>query len=243
MMDISIIIPVLNEVENISPLSREITDIFAHTSWEWECIWIDDGSKDGTPLQLENLFLSDGRHRYLVFEKHAGQSAALLAGFQAARGHIICTLDGDGQNDPANLPSFIEILQSHDAEMIAGYRVNRRDNWIRKVSSAVGNAFQNYLTGKTVKDVGCATRVMKKSSLMTIPFFSGMHRFIPNLFLMKGYRIIEAPAHHRPRLRGYSKYGICNRLGVGLVDCFGVMWLKRRTLSYKVIHSSETTNS
>lgn len=232
MPDITIIIPVLNEEENILPLALELTQTFSEMSWE--CIWVDDGSCDSTSANLEQLVRSDERHHALVLEAHAGKSAALHAGCLAAQGTIICMLDGDGQNDPADLSLFIEILQAEKVDLVAGYRLNRQDNWVKRFSSFVGNRFRNAITGHTVRDTGCATRVMKKSSLMTLPFFSGMHRFIPTLFAMNGYRIIEAPANHRPRLRGCSKYGIGNRLGTGLIDCFGVLWLSKKTLTYRI---------
>ena len=243
MVDISVIIPVLNEGDNILPLALELAEAFAANHWKWECIWVDDGSTDHTPLQIEHLSRSDRRHRYLIFAMNVGMSAAYRAGFEAARGKTICTLDGDGQNDPADLPLFITILQSNDADMVAGYREIRQDKWVKRFSSVVGNAFLSYITGQTLKDTGCATRVMKKSSLMMLPFFSGMHRFFPTLFMMMGYRIIEAPARHRPRLRGCSKYGIWNRLGLWLPDCFGVLWLIKRVLKYKVAKSSEKPDS
>lgn len=239
MTDISVIIPVLNEEENILPLALELTDVFEDKSWKWECVWVDDGSTDRTTDRLEHIANADRRHRYLILEKHSGLSAALRAGFQAARGTIICTLDGDGQNDPADLPVLIEILEYNHADLIAGYRVNRQDTWLKKLSSRIGNTFRSFTTGYTIRDTGCATRVMRKSSLMTVPSFSGMHRFFPTLFVMMGHRISEAPVHHRPRLKGRSKYGIWNRFGAGLFDCFGVLWLKKRTLTYKVVRSSD----
>jgi len=239
MTDISVIIPVLNEEENILPLALELTDVFEDKSWKWECVWVDDGSTDRTTDRLEHIANADRRHRYLILEKHSGQSAALRAGFQAARGTIICTLDGDGQNDPADLPVLIEILEYNHADLIAGYRVNRQDPWLKKLSSRIGNTFRSFTTGYTIRDTGCATRVMRKFSLMKVPSFSGMHRFFPTLFVMMGHRIIEAPVHHRPRLKGRSKYGIWNRFGAGLFDCFGVLWLKKRTLTYKVVRSSD----
>ena len=239
MTDLSIIIPVLNEEENILPLALEVTDVFKDRSWKWECIWVDDGSTDRTADRLEHITKADRRHRYLILERHSGKSAAMQAGFQAARGTSICTLDGDGQNDPADLPELIELLENTNADLIAGYRVNRQDTWLKKLSSRIGNTFRSFTTGYTVRDTGCATRAMRKSSLMTLPSFSGMHRFLPTLFVMMGYHIIEAPVHHRARLKGRSKYGMWNRFGAGLFDCFGVLWLKRRTLNYRVARSSD----
>jgi dolichol-phosphate mannosyltransferase len=242
MIDVSMIIPVKNEEDNILPLAREVLAAFTGKPYQWECIWIDDGSTDRTLQRLEDLRRTDDRHRFFVFEKNAGKSAADRAGFRAARGDIICTIDGDGQNDPADLPAFIDLLKASEADMVAGYRAVRRDNWVRKFSSLTGNWFRSLLTGYTVRDTGCGTRAMKKSALLTLPYFSGMHRFLPTLFVIMGYRVVEAAANHRPRLTGEAKYGIWNRLGPGFVDCLGVYWLRKRALKYKVVKRSDQSD-
>jgi len=243
MPDISVVIPVLDEAENILPLAAELAQTFSGTSWTWECLWVDDGSRDRTGAVLERLTRTDGRHRALVLAAHAGQSVALVAGFTAAHGAIVCTLDGDGQNDPADLPRFVEILQSQNADLVAGFRENRRDDWLKRLTSFVGNSYRNAVTGHRVRDTGCSTRAMKQSALMTIPFFSGMHRFFPTLFQMRGYRVIVVPANHRPRLKGRTKYGIRNRLGAGLLDCFGVLWLSKRTPKYSVVQRAAVVDA
>lgn len=239
MIDVSIVIPVKNEEDNVLTLAKEVEAAFAGKPYAWECVWIDDGSTDRTLLQLEELHRTDDRHHYLVFEKNGGKSEADWAGFRAARGEIVCTLDGDGQNDPADLPGFIEFLKTSEADMVAGYRAIRRDNWVRKISSRMGNWFRNTLTGYTVRDTGCGTRAMKKYALFTLPCFSGMHRFLPTLFVIMGYRVAEAAANHRPRLAGEAKYGVWNRMGSGFMDCLGVYWLRKRALNYKVVKSSD----
>ncbi len=239
MIDVSMVVPVKNEEESLLPLAREIEAAFSGKSYQWECIWIDDGSEDGTFERIASLCRSDPRHRYLSFARNSGKSAAYWAGFLAARGEIVCTLDGDGQNDPADLPAFLELLKSSGADLVAGYRGTRRDNWLRKVSSRIGNGFRNLLTGKTVRDTGCGTRVMRKSALLTLPVFSGMHRFLPTLFVIMGYHVVEAAANHRPRLTGIAKYGVWNRLVSGFVDCLGVWWLRRRALRYTIAKSSD----
>jgi glycosyltransferase involved in cell wall biosynthesis len=199
-IDASIIIPVKNEEDNILPLAQEVSEAFSGKPYQWECIWIDDGSTDRTRQRLEDLRRMDGRHRYLAFAKNAGQSTALWAGFGVARGPVICTIDGDGQNDPADLPHFIALLQHSKADMIAGYRAVRRDKWVRKFSSKIGNRFRTFVTGFSVRDTGCSTKVMRKSALISLPPFRGMHRFLPTLFVIMGYRVEEAAANHRPRL-------------------------------------------
>ena len=186
MADISIIIPVLNEEDSILPLARELAAAFSGRAWDWECIWVDDGSTDQSRARLAEMSRRDPRHRHLILAKHAGQAAALWAGFSAAGGGIICTLDGDGQNDPADLPLFIDALRSQDADLVTGYRASRQDDWVRKSTSFIGNAARNILTGHVVKDSACAARAMRRAALMRLPFFHGMQRFFPTLFALRG---------------------------------------------------------
>lgn len=174
------------------------------------------------------------RHCYISFDKNAGQSAAFIAGFNAARGNIIATIDGDGQNDPSSLPSLIKLLKSKNLDMVNGYRISRKDTLIRKIASRLANFFRNTITGKTVRDVGCSTRVFKKECVEVLPRFKGMHRFLPTFAAMNGFKLSEIPVIHRPRLRGNSNYTINNRLWVGLIDTFGVLWLRKRSFSYKI---------
>ena len=153
-IDLSIVIPLKDESENISPLADELTGVLERHPWPWECVWVDDGSADGSLLILERLVQEDPRHRYLSFEKNAGQSAAFWAGFRAARGATLATIDGDGQNDPAGIPSLMEMVESGECDMANGYRARRQDTLVRKLSSRVANSFRNWVTGKTVRDVG-----------------------------------------------------------------------------------------
>ncbi len=235
---VSIVVPLKDEAENVKHLGEEISSAMDRESYDWECIWVDDGSTDGTLELLEGLAQTDARHRFLSFERNAGQSAALHAGFEKARGRILATIDGDGQNDPKDIPRLVEMIRSGETDMANGYRVIRHDDWIRKVSSKIANAFRNRVTGKTVQDTGCSTRAMKRECVARLPLFSGMHRFLPTLVAMEGWRIAETPANHRPRLRGESKYGVHNRLWVGLVDLFGVLWLRKRKFSYQICRES-----
>jgi len=231
---ISIIIPLKDEARNIEPLAEELTITFNQKPWTWECIWVDDGSTDESLSVLDRLHREDPRHRFLSFHRHAGQSAALWAGFKEARGNLIATLDGDGQNDPSDLPRLIDMIYPGGWDMIQGYRYNRRDTPVRKLASYIANTFRNWVTGKTVRDVGCSTRVFRRECVECLPQYKGMHRFLPTFLTMQGYKIAEVPVNHRPRIHGKTKYNINNRLWIGLVDTLGVLWLKKRYFHYKI---------
>jgi len=238
-IDLSIVIPLKDESENIGPLADELTGIMELHPWSWECVWVDDGSKDGSLLNLERLVQEDPRHRYISFEKNAGQSAAFWAGFRAARGATLATIDGDGQNDPAGIPSLMEMVESGECDMANGYRARREDTLVRKLSSRIANSFRNWVTGKTVRDVGCSTRVFRRECVESLPQFKGMHRFLPTIVAIKGFRLAEAPVNHRPRVYGKTKYSIKNRLWVGLADTFGVLWLRKRAFHFKIKSQSD----
>ncbi|MGA3113824.1 MAG: glycosyltransferase family 2 protein [Syntrophobacteraceae bacterium] len=238
-IDISIVIPVRNEAENIPPLAKELESIMDREFAEWECIWVDDGSSDGSLALLRELARADHRHRYISFERNAGQSAAFWAGFSEARAAIIATIDGDGQNDPADIPMLFRTVESGAADMANGYRARRQDSLKRKISSILGNGFRTWVTGKTVRDAGCATRVFRRECVQSIPRFAGMHRFLPTLAALQGFKLTEAPVNHRPRLRGRSKYSIGNRLWVTMLDLFGIFWLKKRAIHYRIKTKSE----
>ena len=168
------------------------------------------------------------RVRALHFAANAGQTAALDAGFRAARGEVIATLDGDGQNDPADLPRLLAALAG--ADVVNGVRRHRQDGWLRRLSSRVANAFRNWATDEHVSDVGCSLRVMRASFLKRVKLWRGMHRFLPTLLRLEGARVIELPVSHRPRRAGASKYGIGNRLFVALADLLAVRWMIKRRL-------------
>ncbi len=228
MPEVSIIVPVMNEEESIPPLAQEVSQALDSTQWDWECLWIDDASTDRTPEVLRSLAAASPRHRWVRATKNRGQSAALAAGFRLAGGTILGTLDGDGQNNPADFPALLERLAKNDVDMVNGIRAKRQDTWVRKLSSKIGNGFRNGLTHESVSDVGCAIRVFRRECVERIPVFRGMHRFLPTLVRMQGYRITEQPVDHRPRERGTTKYGIGNRLWVGIGDTLAVRWMLRR---------------
>jgi glycosyltransferase involved in cell wall biosynthesis len=239
---LSIIIPVKDEGENIDILGNEINMAMENVTLPWECIWIDDGSTDTTVGELKKLSACDARHRLVILARNFGQSAALSVGFQNATGDILVTLDGDGQNDPADIPRLIEKLQKHGADMVNGVRQKRHDSFIRKISSRIANNFRDWVTGDRVTDVGCSVRVFKRECVKGIPVFKGMHRFLPTLVRMQGYtHIMESLVNHRPRVRGKTKYGIQNRLWVGLADLAAVKWMQSRLVFPEVQSITSTT--
>jgi glycosyltransferase involved in cell wall biosynthesis len=237
--EVSIIVPVLNESESIPTLAEEITRAFDAAAWTWECLWVDDGSEDGSLEALRTLNRNDPRHRFISHDGNYGQSAALLTGLSGTRSRIVATLDGDLQNDPADLPRLIEMLEDSDAHMVNGVRASRQDNALRKLSSKIANAFRNRVSGATATDVGCSVRAFYRKCADGLPRFHGMHRFLPTLVAMRGFRVTETPVNHRPRIHGRTSYGVHNRLWVGIIDTFGVRWLASRGVSPRVAETSD----
>ena len=227
----SIVIPVYNEAENIEPMMREIQAAFQGRSEPYEVIFVDDASTDDSPAVLRRLTSETGGIvRSLRHRRNFGQSAAVASGFRAARGEWIGTLDGDGQNDPADLPRMLDEARRLGIDCVTGVRAKRQDNFIRKLSSRVGNGFRNWATGDRVTDSGCGVRVVRAACTRELPVFNGLHRFMPTLLRTKGFTVAESPVNHRPRLRGVSKYGVHNRLWRGIRDCFGVRWFAARAV-------------
>lgn len=223
-MEISVVIPVCNEFDNVGPLAREI--VAALTGREFEIIFVDDGSTDDTAAAVRALREDIPEVRLLRHSFRSGQSAAVCSGVRYARAEWIATLDGDGQNDPADIPKLFEVR--HSAELVMGNRVQRRDTWLRHLQSRVANGVRGRLLGDGTPDTGCGIKVMRRDVFLDLPRFDHMHRFLPALFLRAGARVVSVPVAHRPRERGTSKYGLFDRLWVGIVDIFGVMWLRRR---------------
>ena len=234
-IDVSIIIPVKDESENVPILADEVSKAMTQTQFSWECLWVDDGSTDTTLTEIIKVCEKDTRQRYISLTKNFGQSAAMAMGFKRALGRILVTLDGDGQNDPADIPMLVNQLINQRADMVNGWRKNRADTVLRKISSRIGNGFRNKLTKENVRDVGCSIRAINSECVAEIPVFKGMHRFIPTLVRISGFKnIIEVPVNHRPRERGKTKYGIQNRLWVGLADTLAVCWMQSRMVFPKV---------
>jgi dolichol-phosphate mannosyltransferase len=230
-MRISVVIPVCNEEENVVPLAREIqAALAAHRPFE--IIFVDDGSTDRTLSALQAARAqSIPELRLLQHSKRSGQSAAVHTGVRAAQAEWIATLDGDGQNDPADIPALIA-AQSAGGErlkLVMGNRkASRKDTWLRKISSSVANGVRSWFLKDQTPDTGCGIKLLHRATFLELPRFDHMHRFLPALFLNAGTEVISVPVGHRPRTRGTSKYGLFNRLGVGIVDLFGVRWILRR---------------
>jgi len=237
-VNFSIVIPVKDECKQIPVLADEIDLAMKGISGVWEVMWVDDGSSDGSLEELARLNAERPQHRYISLEVNAGQSAALHAGFGHAQGAIIANLDGDGQNDPADLVKMVAMVEEGRADMVNGYREKRQDSLARLVASRIANVARNVITGRTVRDVGCSTRVFRRECVENLPMFRGMHRFLPTLVSLKGYSLAEIPVNHRPRLFGQTKYSINNRLWVGLADLFGVLWFRKRHFHYRVAKKS-----
>lgn len=237
--DVSIVIPIKDEAENIAVLADELTEVMNRSSWSWECIWVDDGSTDSSLANILKVAGSDPHHRFISFDRNRGQSAAFWAGFREARGAVIATMDGDGQNDPSDIPRLVDLIRSGRMDMANGYRARRQDSALRRLASKIANGFRNAVTGKTVRDVGCSTRAFKRDCVANLPAFKGMHRFLPTLVAMQGFTLGELPVNHRPRIKGTSKYTINNRLWVGLIDTLGILWLRKRAFRYVIAGKSE----
>lgn len=238
-VDLSIVIPIYNEVENILPQVSEILHALRKFDRGFEILMVNDGSTDGSLKMMQQMHREypDVVH-YLSFGENRGQTAAFIAGFRAVRGRYVATLDGDMQNDPADLPEMLAELEKRGVDMVNGVRQKRRDSWLRKVSSRIGNGFRNRLTREQVSDVGCSIRIMKRECLEEIPAFNGLHRFFPTLVRMKGFSITEIPVNHRERVRGTSKYGVLNRMFVGIHDTLAVRWMLKRVLNWCVAETS-----
>ncbi|HET7811233.1 MAG TPA: glycosyltransferase family 2 protein [Steroidobacteraceae bacterium] len=226
--EFSVVVPVCNEAENVEPLAREIAAAMAGRSYEM--IFIDDGSTDETAPILLRLKSELPTLRVLRHSFRSGQSAAVASGVRAARGPWIATLDGDGQNDPADIPKLIAARdQQRGVQLFMGNRkASRQDSAFRKLQSSIANGVRSGLLGDDTPDTGCGIKLFAREVFMDLPRFDHMHRFLPALFMRQGARVVSIPVGHRPRTRGTSKYGMLNRVFVGIVDIFGVMWLRRR---------------
>jgi dolichol-phosphate mannosyltransferase len=229
---LSLVIPLYNEAENLPVLAAEIRQALGPTAAKWETLFVDDGSTDGSGDVLQSLAAEDPTLRILRHRRNAGQSAALAAGFAAARGAVVVTLDADLQNDPADIPALLARLGASaaesDCDAVSGVRASRRDSRVRRISSRIANAVRNWATDEKVSDVGCSLKAYRREVLSGLPMFQGMHRFLPTLVRWNGARLAEMPVNHRPRLHGTAKYGIGNRLFRTLADLMAVRWMRRR---------------
>jgi dolichol-phosphate mannosyltransferase len=228
----SVVIPFRDEAPSLRALYVELVGVLDALPFDSEIIFVDDASRDEGREIISDLATTDPRLRLLCLEPHAGQSAALQAGFRSAKGEIVGTLDADLQNAPTDFPRLLEALDR--ADCVCGYRVDRRDTFSKRWASKIANRIRRRVLSDGVRDVGCSLRVMRASDLARVRLFRGGHRFLPDLLAMEGARIVELPVEHRPRRYGASKYGIGRRLGVVWMDLLGVMWLRRRVDRYEV---------
>jgi len=224
---VSVIVPLYNEEENVPILQSELSA--ALQGIDHEIIFVDDGSADRT---IERIGAAPNV-RLIRFEKNAGQSAAIYAGLEAAHGATLVLIDGDLQNDPADIPRLLDEI-SRGADLVCGYRAQRKDTVVKRLTSRIANAVRSRYTKDGVRDTGCTLKAMRRESLSALVPFKGMHRFIPALVKGAGYRLVEIPVNHRPRRFGQTKYGLGNRAVRATIDMFGVRWLLSRRLNYKI---------
>lgn len=224
---ISVVIPLYNEEENIAPLQQQLESGLA--GQDYEILFVDDGSKDATVLKIERK----PTVRVLAFEKNAGQSAAMYAGIMAAKGDIIVLLDGDLQNDPADIMKLVSAVEN-GGDLVCGYRAKRRDTVVKRITSRVANFVRSRFIGDGVRDTGCSLKAMRTECRRALLPFYGMHRFIPALVKNAGFSVVETPVNHRHRQFGVSKYGLGNRAIKATMDMFGVAWLNSRRVDYRI---------
>lgn len=230
--ELSIVVPVKDEEENVLPMLAEVQHAAADWPWSWELIYVDDGSGDATWSRIQEARSREGRVRAIRFKENCGQTSAVTGGIRHARGRICVTLDGDCQNDPADIANLVEALK--DADMVTGWRRSRRDTPWRRFQSWVANTVRNFMTGESVHDIGCGIRAFNREKMLEVPLFEGMHRFMPTLFRYRDFRVIEVEVNHRPRERGSTKYGMWNRVFRAIRDMFAVRWMRWRMIRYEL---------
>jgi dolichol-phosphate mannosyltransferase len=224
---ISVVVPVKDEAGNVGPLAREIAAALAGETHE--IIFIDDGSSDGTGAALAALKTEIAQLRVLRHSRNLGQSRGIRSGVLAARGDIIITLDGDGQNDPADIPKLLAALRAEaQVGMVSGVRTKRKDTASRRIASKLGNRFRSFMLGDGASDTGCGLKAFRRQAFLELPYFDHIHRFLIALVLREGWQVRFVPVNHRPRLTGTSKYTNFGRLLVSGQDLLGVRWLQRR---------------
>src|SRR5213083_418128 len=235
MVDLSVVIPVYNEEENLPLLWPELRGVLEAERLSFEVVFVDDGSRDRSAEIIRGLRDGDRRVRLVRLKGNAGETAATDAGFKATRGRLVVTMDADLQNDPHDIPGLLRHLGQWDA--VTGWRVNRGegDSLVRRVSSRVANRIRNWVSDEAIQDSGCTFRAFRRECLRGLVLYRGFHRFIPTLLKMRGYRVVEVPVSHRPRRFGRSKYGVLNRAVVSLADLLVIRWMNARLLRYEVV--------
>ena len=231
-IDISVVAPVYNEEENLPVLVSRLVDVLAPLGRSYEMIFVDDASTDRSRALLKEMVAQVPQLRVIGFRKNCGETAAGAAGLKAARGDVVITMDADLQNDPRDIPMMLDYLKEYD--MVTGWRRKRDDSWVKRVTSKMANSIRNALSGETIRDSGCTYRAYKRECLENLMLYKGMHRFMPTLVKMEGFRVIEVPIAHHPRQFGVSKYTTWNRMWRAFVDLLAVRWMKSRHIRYEI---------
>ena len=232
-LEISIVIPVYNERENLTMLDEKISKSIKPLNKNYEVILVDDGSVDGSAELIRKLQDGNPHLRLIRFGRNYGQTAAFAAGFSKARGDIIVTMDADLQNDPADIPLLLEKINEYD--VVCGWRYKRNDPWIKKLSSKIANSVRNALSEESIADTGCSLKAFRRTCFTNIKLYHGMHRVFPTLMKMEGFSVTQVKVRHYPRVHGYSKYNIRNRLLASFKDLLAIRWMKKRQINYDII--------
>ena len=228
-VQLSVVIPVFNEEENLVPLVEELEKELTRLEKSYEIIFVNDTSTDRSLEVLRKLREERPRLRIICHRQNCGESAALGTGFGLARGEVVVTMDGDCQNDPADITRLLGAL-AEDVACVCSVRRVRNDSWVKRISSRIANRFRNLITGDQIADAGCTFRAVRRAALREVPVFNGMHRFLPTILRAQKYRVVEIQVNHRPRTKGVSKYGVGNRLWRGIRDCFAMRWYQGRAV-------------
>ena len=232
-LEISIVIPVYNERENLVLLDEEITKNIKLLNKEYEVILVDDGSVDGSAELIRTLQNENPHLRLIRFGHNHGQTAAFAAGFDKARGDVIITMDADLQNSPSDIPLLLDAIKEYD--VVCGWRYKRNDPWIKKVSSKIANVVRNLLSEESIADTGCSLKAFRRECFKNIKLYNGMHRFFPTLMKMQGFSVTQVKVSHYPRIHGHSKYNIRNRLFASFKDLLVIRWMKKRQINYDIV--------
>lgn len=231
---ISFVVPCFNEADNIRPLVEEVHAVMDEVDPDWwEIIYVDDGSTDSTLDTIHGLQTEFPQLKAISFVANQGQTAAMDAGIRNARGDLLITMDADLQNDPADVPAMLDAL-TDDVDCVCGVRVNRKDTWLRRISSRIANWVRNKLSGDSITDTGCSLKLFRRQCFDKVKLYEGMHRFLPTLVKLEGHQVAEVAVNHRPRTHGDSKYGVWNRVFKSFTDLLAVRWMKRRILRYQI---------
>ena len=231
-IDISIVAPLFNEEENLPLLISQLFEVLGPLRKTYEIILVDDGSKDRSRQIIREMASNHPQVRLLGFKYNCGETAAGAAGLKEARGDIVITIDADLQNDPQDIPAMMECLKEYD--MVTGWRQKREDTWVKRKTSTIANRIRNRLSGESIRDSGCTFRAYRRECLQNLKLYKGMHRFMPTLVKMEGFRVIEIPIAHHPRQFGVSKYTTWNRMWRAFADLLAVRWMKSRHIRYDI---------